>query len=143
MGTAKEEAQAARVAQNAENQRRQDEFGYAVATHTDPAKAKGRDLATKTRERNAEEIARDQETQTPNDDALPEDALVSTAVKGKGKKDYAEKNLVQKDLSAISIAPEARAYEAVAETDEETDADASAELETKGAKAEVSSAKKK
>lgn len=84
MATSKEEAQAARLAQNAENQRKQDAFGYAVAKANADALDEadgGTDLAAETRRLNAEAIKADQEIQTVNDSSVDDaEALVSETV---------------------------------------------------------------
>jgi hypothetical protein len=59
MATAKEERQAEREAQNAENQRRQDEFGFAQAK-AEAGVADEKDPAGKTRKIHAAAQARDE-----------------------------------------------------------------------------------
>jgi hypothetical protein len=108
MPTAKEEAQAQRLAQNEENQRRQDEFGYAIAK-LEADRESGDDLAAETRRLHAEDIKRDQESQTDNDTSTPDDSLVSSAV-DEELDAYVERNVVVGDVDEVGEAPEAAAY---------------------------------
>ena len=110
MATAKEEAQAERLATNAENQRKQDAFGLAEArAAAEVLKEKGTELAEETRRLHAEALKADQEIQTLNDTSVDDDALVSSAV-DEELDAYVEKNVVVSGVDADAEAPEDAAY---------------------------------
>ena len=110
MATAKEEAQAERLATNAENQRKQDAFGLAEARRSAAVlEEDGVELAEETRKLHAEELKADQEIQTLNDTSVDDDALVSAAV-DEELDAYVEKNVVVHGVDEAAEAPEDAAY---------------------------------
>lgn len=124
MATGKEKQQAERLATNAENQRRQDEFGLAqarlFASASEGKGGDGREAAAETRKLHAEDIYADQVLQTDNDSSTDDDNMVSTAVEGEGKKDYIERNVVVKDISVDAKAPGDAAYDGEEKAEKET-----------------------
>ena len=116
MPTAKEQAQAERLAQNAENQRRQDEHGYTEATRRAASYDEdGVRLAEETRRVNAESVKRDQANQDTGDETLDDDELVSEAV-DEQIEEYAKTGHVTKRINAGAVrAPEDSAYRPAAE----------------------------